>query len=164
MTFTESKANNTKIQRAEMKRSILLLWNSAMQPKMTTRLILMFPAFDNACKSFGGGGNKKINCKGWCEMTVTTVTKILKEICLSDWTWIISTNLLSRPVNTATLQRWASSVNKNKRRHYDSLSQMTYGCMELDSHVDTIVLVGKTITMHFTMEWSKLEWAILCHI
>jgi hypothetical protein len=84
-------------------------------------------------------------------VTVSTITKKLTEKAAKGMTF--SSNTFSHSVVVSvnkTSQRRTSSVNKNPRKRHDH-SHATYGRMELDSHADTIVVLGSNaIIMHYT--------------
>lgn len=65
---------------------------------------------------------------------VKCITQSKKMVTFS--TAVVSANITSN--------RRTSSINNKSRLHNDS-SNVTYGCMELDSHADTIVLGSNAI-------------------
>jgi hypothetical protein len=83
-------------------------------------------------------------------VTVSTVTKKLTEKSAKVVTFSSTTLFHSVvvSVNKTSHQR-TSSVNRNPRKRQNH-PQVTYGCMELDSHADTIVLGSNAIIVHYT--------------
>ena len=104
---------------------------------------------DNAGDSFGGRNKKKIR-KGWRDVIVSTVqTKKLTE---KKKVVTFDADTLFRSVVSVnkTSTRHTSSINKSSRKRHNRSHTATYGCMELDSHADTIVLGSNAILMQYT--------------